>query len=179
MRAAVPGLPTPYPLIRYLPSVYADDQFAVRLTAALDQVLAPVVNTIDCVHGYLDPMLAPEDFVRWLAGWFGVVLDESWSIRAQRTLVADAVELYRMRGTMTGLRRHLEAVVDGEIRIDESGGVSCSVRPRPDPPVDIRHWVHVRIWPTDPASVSEAAIEAVIRAAKPVHVMHELEVMVR
>jgi phage tail-like protein len=177
MRAAVPGLPTPYPLIRYLPAIYADDQFAVRLTGALDQVLAPVINTIDCVHSYLDPMLAPEDFVRWLAGWFGVVLDESWSIPAQRRLVTEAVELYRMRGTMTGLRRHLEAVVDGEVFITESGSVSISVRPRPDPPVDVRHWVHVRVRPEPGATVSEAAIEAVIRAAKPVHVVHVLEVV--
>jgi phage tail-like protein len=177
MRAAVQGLPTPYPLIRYLPSVYADDQFAVRLTGALDQVLAPVMNTIDCVQSYLDPMLAPEDFLHWLAGWFGVVLDESWTVHAQRRLVTEAVELYRMRGTLTGLRRHLEAVVDGEVIITESGSVSCSVRPRPDPPLDVRHWVKVVVRPAAGATVSEAAIEAVIRAAKPVHVLHTLEVV--
>jgi phage tail-like protein len=177
MRTGVPGLPSPYPLIGYLPSVYADDPFTVRWTAALDEVLAPLVSTIDCVHGYLDPMLAPTDFVHWLAGWFGVVLDESWTERAQRAVVAEAVELFRMRGTMAGLRRHLEVVVDGRVEITESGGVSTSERPRPEPPSDVRHWVAVRVFPNDAGSTSEAAVEAVIRAAKPVHVQHTLEVV--
>jgi hypothetical protein len=68
-------------------------------------------------------------------------------------------------------------VVDGEVIITESGSVSCSVRPRPDPPLDVRHWVKVVVRPAAGATVSEAAIEAVIRAAKPVHVLHTLEVV--
>jgi phage tail-like protein len=177
MRAGVPGTPTPYPLIELLPSVFADDEFLVRWTRALDEVLAPLIGTIDCVHGYVDPMLAPEDFLHWLAGWFGVVLDESWSVRAQRAVVSEAVELFRMRGTMAGLRRHLEVVVDGRVEIQESGGVSSSERPRPEPPVGLRHWVAVRVYPDTPGSTSPAAVEAVIRAAKPVHVQHTLEVV--
>jgi phage tail-like protein len=177
MRAALPGLATPYPLIRYLPSVFSDDQFLTRWTEGLDEVLAPMINTIDCMHGYIDPLLAPEDFVRWLAGWFGVLLDENWSMRAQRAVIAEAVDLFRMRGTMAGLRRHLAVVVDGDVEIVESGGVSSSIRPRPEPPRDLRHWVSVRVWPHDPGGTSDAAVEAVIRAAKPVHVVHTLEVV--
>jgi phage tail-like protein len=177
MRGAIAGLENRYPLIEYLPSVYADDQFAVRFTAALDEVLAPVVNTIDSIHGYLDPLLAPEDFVRWLAGWFGVVLDESWPMEAQRAVVAESMELFRMRGTMKGLRRHLELVIDGDVEITESGGVSCSVRPRPEPPTGLTHWVTVRVRPSGRVPVSPEAVEAVIRAAKPVHVLHNLEVL--
>lgn len=177
MRAGVPNLPTTYPLISYLPEVYADDQLMVCWTAALDEVLATLVNTIDCLDAYVDPLLGPEDFIRWLAGWVGVILDESWSMRAQRAVIAEAVELYRMRGTMSGLRRHLEVVVDGRIEISESGGVSASQRPRPQPPQDIEHWVHVRVWPNDPLTTSPEAVLAVIRAAKPVHVLHSLEVM--
>jgi phage tail-like protein len=177
MRAGVPNLATSYPLVNYLPEVYSDDPFMVRWTAGLDEVLATLVNTIDCLDAYVDPLLAPADFIRWLAGWVGVVLDETWSVRAQRAVIAQAVELYRMRGTMTGLRRHLEVVVDGRIEITESGGVSASQRPRPEPPRDIEHWVHVRVLPNDPRTTSAEAVLAVIRAAKPVHVMHSLEVM--
>jgi phage tail-like protein len=177
MRTGVPNLPTPYPLIGYLPEVYADDRFMMRWTAALDEVLASLINTIDCIGAYVDPLLAPEDFVRWLAGWFGVVLDENWSMRAQRAVIAEAVELYRMRGTMAGLRRHLQVVVDGRIEITESGGVSFSLRPRPEPPTDVEHWVHVRVWPTGTGVTAPEAVLAVIRAAKPVHVAHSLEVM--
>lgn len=175
MRAAVPGLANPYPMLRYLPEVFHTDQVTAQWTAALDDVLAPMVSTIDCVHGYLDPLLAPEDFVRWLAGWFGVLLDESWPVSAQRAVIADAVELYRLRGTMAGLRRHLDVVVDGTVSIEESGGTSVSVRPRPEPPANLRHWVHVTVRPRLP--ISSEAVEAVIRAAKPVHVTHTLEVI--
>ena len=104
-------------------------------------------------------------------------LPEPPSVRQQRAVIAEAVDLYRMRGTMTGLRRHLEAVVDGRVEITESGGVSPSQRPRPQPPKDVEHWVHVRVWPNDPRTTSADAVLAVIRAAKPVHVAHSLEVM--
>jgi phage tail-like protein len=170
------SIPSPYPLIDYLPAVFAEDMFAVRWTEAMDDVLGPIINTIDCVHGYVDPLLAPDGFVRWLASWFGVLLDESWPMRAQRAVIAEAVELFRMRGTMAGLRRHLAVVVEGTVEITESGGTSWSNRPRPEPPSDVEHWVRVLVCPDDPARTSEAAVEAVIRAAKPVHVVHWLEV---
>ncbi|WP_156756340.1 phage tail protein [Actinokineospora pegani] len=175
--ATTAPLPSPYPLIDHLPAVFAEDRFAVRFTGAFDDVLAPIINTIDCVHGYVDPLLAPEEFVRWLSSWFGVLLDESWPLSAQRAVVAEAVDLFRMRGTMAGLRRHLEVVVDGEVEIAESGGTSFSVRPRPDPPTDVEHWVRVTVRPRVPDSLSEAAVAAVIRAAKPVHIAHSLEVL--
>lgn len=174
---AAPPIPSPYPLIAFLPAVFAEDQFAVRWTAAMDDVLGPIINMIDCVHGYVDPLLAPEEFVRWLAGWFGVLLDESWPMAAQRAVVAEAVDLFRMRGTMAGLRRHLDVVVDGQVEITESGGTSWSNRPRPEPPPDVEHWVRVVVRPNERTRTSAAAVEAVIRAAKPVHVVHRLEVL--
>jgi phage tail-like protein len=175
--ASAPPLPSPYPLIRYLPSVFGDDMFAVRWTGGLDDVLAPLINVIDCVGAYIDPMLAPEEFVRWMSGWFGVLLDESWPMSAQRAVVAQAVDLFRMRGTVAGLRRHLAVVVDGEVEITESGGTSWSPRPIPEPPDDVEHWVHVVVRPNPGRPISEDAVAAVIRAAKPVHVAHSLEVL--
>lgn len=169
-------MPSPYPLIKYMPAVFADNPFAVHWTEGFDDVLAPLINMIDCIDRYVDPLFAPDEFVRWLAGWFGVVLDDSWSMAAQRAVVSEAVELFRMRGTMAGLRRHLDLVVDGEVEITESGGTTYSVRPRPEPPTDVEHWVHVVVRPNDP-SLSEDALVAVIRAAKPVHVVHSLEVV--
>ncbi|MGX7826174.1 phage tail protein [Actinokineospora sp. 24-640] len=174
---ALDPMPSPYPLIDHLPAVFGEDQFAVRWTAAMDDVLAPIINMIDCVHAYIDPLIAPEEFVRWLSGWFGVLLDESWPMSAQRAIVAEAVDLFRMRGTMAGLRRHLAVVVDGEVEITESGGTSWSIRPRPEPPTDVEHWVRVVVRPRPDSAVSEAAVAAVIRAAKPVHVAHSLEVL--
>ncbi|MEU3573930.1 SDR family oxidoreductase, partial [Kitasatospora sp. NPDC036755] len=66
-RAAVPGLPSPYPIGRLLPAMYADDDFAQRFTAGLDTVLAPVFATLDNLPAYFQPGLAPADFLDWLA----------------------------------------------------------------------------------------------------------------
>jgi phage tail-like protein len=167
---------TPYPLASFLPAVLQEDQFAIRWTAGLDDVLAPMINTIDCLHGYLDPRIAPPDFVRWLARWFGVLLDENIPLDRQRAVIADAVDLYRLRGTHNGLLRHLRIVVDGTVEIEESGGVSWSRRPRLKHPDDPTQWVRVTITTADPAHFAVEVAEAVIRAAKPVHVVHELVV---
>ncbi|NBH06062.1 phage tail protein I [Amycolatopsis sp. SID8362] len=179
MRAAIPGVQSPYPLMTLLPAVLREDQFLERWTAGLDEVLVPIISTIDCLPAYFDPRLAPDDFVRWLAGWFGVVLDESWPVSSQRSVIAEAVELYRMRGTVTGLRRHLDVVVDGRIEIEESGGTAWSQRPTPPAADDLRRWVTVRVTPNDPATFSRDAVEAVVRAAKPVDVVHRLVVMAK
>ena len=108
MRGTVTGLATPYPLRTMLPAVLREDDFLERWTAGLDDVLAPVVSTLDCLAAYLDPATAPTDFLAWLAGWFGVVLDENLPLERRRASVAGAVRLYRARGTLAGLRAQLE-----------------------------------------------------------------------
>ncbi|MEU1297162.1 phage tail protein, partial [Streptomyces sp. NPDC005840] len=40
-RAAIPGLPSRYPIGEQLPALYAEDDFAQRFTSGLDTVLAP------------------------------------------------------------------------------------------------------------------------------------------
>ena len=44
MRRDVPGLATPYPLATMLPGVLQEDDFVVRLTTGLDEVLAPAIS---------------------------------------------------------------------------------------------------------------------------------------
>src|SRR3712207_9317558 len=96
MRGTVAGLPTPYPLVSLLPAVYQEeDPFIGRFTAGLDDVLAPVIATLDCLEAYVDPMLAPEDFLAWVASWVGVILDEHAPMSLHRSAVARAAELHR------------------------------------------------------------------------------------
>jgi len=58
-----------------------------RFCSAFDEVLAPVFATLDGLPAYLDPALASEDFLDWLADWVGLVLNESWSAQRGRGLV--------------------------------------------------------------------------------------------
>ena len=178
MRGTVAGLRTPYPLETLLPSVLQEDPFTRRLTAGLDEVLAPVVSTLDCLDAYLSPLLAPEDFLDWLSSWFSETLDETWPPSRRRRIVAHAAELFRTRGTLAGLRRELELCTDGRVEVSDSGGVTWSLRPEGPLPGDRvpRLTVRVEASGLDPAGLDVTGLEAVIRAAKPAHVLHHLEV---
>jgi phage tail-like protein len=177
MRGTVPGLPTPYPLGSFLPAVYQDDPFTMRWTEALDEVLAPLTLALDCITAYIDPMLAPEDFLEWLAGWFGTVLDENWPADRQRAVVAASVGLYQSRGTAAGLRAHLELVTGAAVEITDSGGVTWSPVPGAQLPGDPVPVLTVRITVTDETQVNVRAVDDLIRAAKPAHLLHRLEVI--
>ncbi len=179
MRASVAGLGTPYPLGGLMPAVYQDDEFTMRLTAALDEVLAPVVATLDCITAYIDPLLAPEDFLQWLSGWFGAVLDENWPAERQRGVVSAAAGLYRIRGTLPGLRAHLELVTGGQVEAADSGGVAWSVTPDGQLPGEDTPGLSIRITVADAAGVNIRALDELISAVKPAHVIHRLEVTER
>ncbi|MEV5957022.1 phage tail protein [Streptomyces sp. NPDC051987] len=179
MRAAVTGLDTPYPIGTLLPAVFQEDPVAMRWTAALDEVLAPAVSTLDCLAAYTDPMLAPADFVRWLAGWLGTVLDENWPLDRQRAAVAHSVPLHRLRGTVDGLRTLVELVTGGEVELTESGGVHWSVVPNTPLPGEAVPRLSVRVTLPSGAAVDVTALEELIVAEKPAHVPHRLEVVER
>ncbi|MEC3981864.1 phage tail protein [Amycolatopsis sp. H20-H5] len=176
MRVAAPDLGTPYPLGTLLPPVLQEDAVAMRITAALDEVLAPVIATLDCLWCYIDPALAPPDFLDWLAGWVGMSLDENWLIEHRRATVARAVELHRARGTVRGLRVYLESATGAGIEIVDSGGVAVSTTPDCALPgnADLRVVVRVSSRPGD---VDLPTVEKLVAEAKPAHVLHEVQLV--
>jgi phage tail-like protein len=177
-RGTVPGLPTPHPIAGLLPAVYQEeDPFAVRFTAGLDEVLAPVLATLDCLDAYVDPLLAPEDFLDWLAGWVGAVLDENVPLALRRSAVAGAAALHRRRGTVAGLRSALELLTGGTVDVADSGGAAWSATPGGVPPGESVPWVAIRV--VAPPGVAVRSVEAVVAAAKPAHVKHSVEVVNR
>jgi len=177
MRAAVPGLPTAVPLSAMLPGIFQEDPFTVRFVSGFDDVLAPILSTLDCLPAYFDPSLAPEDFLGWLAGWVGLELDESWPVSRQRAAIAHAAQMYRMRGTVSGLRDNLEVLTGGRVQVADSGGVAWSVTPGAEFPGQDHPRLAVRVSVADPSAVSVSAVDAVVSAAKPAHVVHRVEVV--
>lgn len=177
MRGAIPGLATPHPLGLAMPGIYHDDDFCQRFLAGLDEVLAPVFCTLDNLHAYFDPRVAPDDFVAWLATWVGIILDENWGIERQRSLIAQAAELYRWRGTKRGLASHVAVYTGVEPEIVDSGGCAWSPVPGGEPPGTWPPRITVRVRVPDPTAGDERRIEAIVAAAKPAHVAHEIEVV--
>ncbi len=114
-----------------VPALFHDDPLFLGLCAAFDELLSPAVTALDCFAAYLDPWLAPGDFVAWLGGLVGAdtgSLDEP----RQRALVAGAVPAYRARGTAGGLREVVAtaACVPAEqVTVTESGAVTWSTTP--------------------------------------------------
>jgi phage tail-like protein len=175
-RALVPGLPTPHPLGAHLPALYQEDPFAQALTAGLDEVLSPLFASLDNLVAYHDPDLAPDDFLAWLAGWVGTDLDDTWPEERRRALVRRAVEIYRVRGTMNGLRAHIELVTGGRVEIVESGGVAWSVQSGADMPGQPEPRMTIRVYVDDVAAVDTRALDRLVGASKPAHVIHALEI---
>lgn len=175
MRRGVPGLGTPYPIGTLMPAVYQEDPVTMQWTEAMDDVLAPAISALDCIGAYLDPMLAPDDFVLWLAEWFGTVLDENWPLRLQREAVARSSVLYRQSGTLAGLRAMLELVTGGPVEVQDNGGVIWSQTPNTIPPGRDEPALAVRIA-AGGAGADLKAIGDLVAAMKPAHVAHTVEV---
>ena len=104
---------------RFLPATYSADpasaDFLARFLALFDQLRADMLAPIDALPALFDPRATPaaeadapgEDFLDWLAGWVGIALDRGWSVARRRRLVAEAPALFRIRGTVEGLKRHV------------------------------------------------------------------------
>jgi phage tail-like protein len=177
VRGMIKELPNPHPLGVALPAVYQEDDFTQRFTSALDSVLAPLPSTLDNLVAYLDPRLTPTDFLEWLAGWVGVVLDENWPLERERTFVAEAVELYRWRGTVKGVSALVALYAGVEPEIIDTGGVRWSPTPNGSVPGEPEPRFTIRLRVPDRSAVDVDRLDAIVRAAKPAHVLHEIELV--
>lgn len=174
-RGEVAGLLSRQPIATTLPAIYQEDEFTQRFTAGLDEVLAPVLSTLDNLTAYLDPALAPEDFVEWLASWVGLVVDENWSVERKRRLVAQTVELYSARGTARGLAALVELYTGERPEVEDSGGASWSATP--NGPFPGRAEPSLKLTVRASADIDEVRLRALVAAAVPAHVAHTVEVV--
>jgi phage tail-like protein len=170
VRTGIADLPTAHPMGLRLPAVYVDDDFTQRLTQALDEVLAPVLLTLDCLAYYLDPETAPPDVLAWLAGWVALALDDAWTVERRRRLVANAVDLHRWRGTKRGLAAHVRLLTGGEVDVVDSGGCTWSAQAQGPLPGSARPWVEVQITGGRLAGADDRWLRAVVAEALPAHV---------
>jgi phage tail-like protein len=177
MRGTIPGLASGGPIGPTLPAIYQEDEFAMRFVAGLDDVLAPVLLALDCIVDYFDPALTPTDFLEWLASWVGIEVDESWATERRRAAVATAVEMYRLRGTIRGLKANLEVLSGGQVEITDSGGVAWSTSPMGELPGQDSPRLAVRVTVPEASERTTKAIDSIVIAAKPAHVVHRVEVV--
>ncbi|HEV2344285.1 MAG TPA: phage tail protein [Actinocrinis sp.] len=150
-----------------IPAVYQEDPLYMQLCAAFDDLMAPLVTAVDCFDAYLDPRLAPADFLPWLADLVGY--QEPVSRRgtsAERGRIAGAVRDHARRGTAPTVREaaaHAAGVPVEQVELDDPGGTRWSTLPGGV----IADWPHTapRVRVTMPLPTRQAATAGADRSA--------------
>ena len=179
MRGTVEGLPTPHPLIYQLPAVYLGEDFIQRFLGALDDVLAPVLLTIDNLPAHLDPRTAPEDLLAWLGEWVATDPAPGRPAGQRRAAVLGAMERHRRRGTRGGLAEAVRLEFGTEAEIEETGGTSWSETAHSPLPGQAgavpRVTVRVRVADPDPAGAER--LRRLVAGEVPAHVGYDTELL--
>ncbi len=129
LRFSVEDLVSARPMVSLLPAIFQEDEFAVRWLAAFDEITAVIDTTLDCFPSYLDPDLAPEDFLVWVGSWLGAEPDEELPLSQRRKLVASLVDLYGRRGTAASIQELVELQLPVRCEVIEGGGSQASSTP--------------------------------------------------
>lgn len=174
MRGTVDGLASPHPLAGLLPGLYDDDSLAQALCAGLDEVLAPVIGTLDNLPAYLDLATAPDDMVAWLSRWVGMPVQAPMPVERQRELLQSAVDLQGWIGTPRGVQLSLEALFGATTVVEDSGGCAWSTDPHAPLPGGPVPSVTVRV--SGATSADQERVESVVASVVPAHVLRQVVV---
>ena len=171
MPAIVPGRPTfpsprptagPSRYLRHLPAPFQESDFLGRMLMIFEAVWEPLEQRQEQLPLYFDPATCPAAMLGFLARWLHLELDPRWPEARQRRLLAEAMELYRWRGTTYGLGRMIEVCTGLPVVVSDDA---------------TRPYV-VRVQVTIPAGSGIRAefVESLVRRHKPAHVGYVLEV---
>ena len=160
--------------VKWLPSIYQRGDINGRnfyrdFLWIVQHLFGSIEEILDVIHTYFDPYEAPEKFLPWLASWSAMVLEEDWPIEKKRRLIRKAIELYRIRGTVKGLKLFIALFTGHEPDIKENEwpfrgwriGVTAEIGTDSVvlPPVNLAHTFIVEM----PVSYKDVSPESVIR----------------
>lgn len=157
-----PGLSTHSTrLLNFLPGIYHTD-FMSRFLALFESILIPIEWNVDNFDLFLDPGTTTRDFLPWLANWFALTFDSTWSDAQRRTLLKEAYRIYARRGTRGALSRILEIYTGRKPEIIDTGD-------------DLKPFTFTVRLPLRQQEVNQELVEALIDANKPAHSTYSLE----
>jgi len=146
--------------LQYLPGIYHTD-FMARFLAIFESVLTPIEWNVDNFDLYLDPKTAPPEFLPWLADWFSITFDPSWSVEQKRELLIEAHQIFARRGTAWALARVLEIYTGHQPEI-------LDLEKDQDP------FTFTVKLPVTEKEVDRQLIERIVDANKPAHTSYNL-----
>lgn len=101
---------------RYLPALYREDaehgDFLERFLANMQGTTSVLEARMITAQTLFDTRTAPLETLGWLAEWFDVALDPSWTEARRRLFIAHAIRFFGWRGTMRGLESALALAFD-------------------------------------------------------------------
>lgn len=99
------------PVFNRLPVIgYQDNPIADALTSYYDERLVTVGNLAQDLHLNLNPATCPETYLDWLGFMVGMVqpyYNQGWKVPVKRLAVANANEIFKLRGTLPGINKAL------------------------------------------------------------------------
>ncbi len=146
--------------LNYLPGGYHTD-FMARFLGIFESILTPVEWTIDNFDLYLSATASPQAFLPWLANWYAITFDATWSEAQRRIFLAEAHQLYARRGTRWALQRVLEIYTGVLPEI-------IDLEPDQDP------FVFTVRLPMPADQINRTLLEQIIDAHKPAHTSYRL-----
>ena len=103
-------------LEEYMPDLYQENEASARFVehflANAEGMLTDIEGKIAQAKALFDVRTVPEEYLDWLATWFGTSFDPALDARRKRLFLDHAVELFNQRGTLAGLARMLTLVLD-------------------------------------------------------------------
>lgn len=184
-------------LLGMLPAIYADAMlterqnsdfeetpFFERFLLGFDDTIQPLMQTLDQLDKLFGAYSTPPDFVLWLAAWVAAPVDENWPEMRRRKLIREAVQVYRWRGTMRGLKHYLKIYAGVEPDINDQPvegmrlGKHAKLGTRATVLGDVPpHTFVVTLAVPDPSLVNESIVRDIIKFEKPAHTAYALRIV--
>lgn len=178
--------------IKWLPAIYqrsdtTGKNYVRDVLWIVQHLFGSIESMLDGIHLFFDSYETPAQFLPWLAAWSAMVLEPDWPESKKRRLIKKAMELYRLRGTVRGLKLFISLFTGFEPHLAENEwpfngfriGVSSTVGIDTVilPPVDKAH-SFVCVMPHQFKDVSAQSIirlHEIIELEKPSHSTYMLK----
>ena len=171
-----------------LPAPFREDpesaRFLDRFLSYFDTVFAEISSRQATVRALFDPQAVPAGpFLDWLGSWFDIEFLPEWPEATRREMVARAIEMYRKRGTVAGLRQMVQwhtGLADPAPAIIEHFRLTQPIFIGGSPLVPVRPahaFTIVLPAVAAPDDTARGRLDRVIAAAIPAHTCYELRLV--
>lgn len=95
--------------VDYLPDIYKegsdDNSFIARYLGIFQSIYVDLEDRIDNTPIQFDTEKTSKDFLNWIADWISIRNPSIWGEKKLRTLVKEAVSIYKMKGTKASVSK--------------------------------------------------------------------------